>query len=181
VRRLEGLTGAEAAAFAAPYWRYRDEFDRGALSGEEYWHRVGADLGVELPPDRVAELIREDAESWVRPNDRMVAWLRALVDAGVPVALLSNMARETWAVAGPPLAGVPATLSFEIGSVKPEPEIYLDALARVGAEAGETVFVDDRPVNVEAALTLGIRAFLFTDADRLRGELEADGFPFPLP
>ncbi|HET7573760.1 MAG TPA: HAD family phosphatase, partial [Solirubrobacterales bacterium] len=181
VTRLEGLTGAEATLFAEAYWRYRDDFDRGVLDGAAYWRSVAADLGVDLSDDRVAELVREDAQSWVRLNERMVAWLWSLVDAGVPTAILSNMARETWELAGPPLEGVPATVSFELGVIKPEPEIYHACLARLGVEPREAVFVDDRPVNVEAARQLGMQAFVFVGADELRAELEASGFPFPLP
>ena len=185
VRRLEGLAGAEAERFAEAYWRHRDDYDRGALSGLEYWGLVAADLGVELAPRRVEELIREDAQSWLRPNERMVAWLRALVAAGVPTGLLSNMGRDTWAAAQPAfdwLEGLACTtLSFEVGRIKPEPEIYLECLAALGAEPGETLFVDDKPANVEAARQLGIEAVVFEDADALAAELRRLGAPVPLP
>ena len=48
VRRLEGLTGTEAALFAEAYWRHRPAYDRGLVSGDVYWRRVGGELGVEL-------------------------------------------------------------------------------------------------------------------------------------
>jgi putative hydrolase of the HAD superfamily len=185
VRRLEGLAGAEAELFAEAYWRHRDEYDRGALAGEAYWQAVAADLGVELGPGRVQELIAEDAQSWLRLDDRMVAWLRALVSAGVPTGILSNMSHDTWSHARPVfdwLDGLAATvLSFEVGLIKPEPGIYLECLRRMDTEPGETLFVDDRPVNVEAARGLGIVGVVFEGADGLRAVLERLDGSLPLP
>ena len=182
VRRLEGLTGAAAAVFAAAYWRHRPPYDRGELSGEAYWQRVGEELGMELAPERIAELTREDAASWVRLNDRMMRWLRALLDAGVPTAILSNMARDTWALAGASFEGVAfVTLSFEVGMVKPEPGIYLACLSALGVEPAEALFVDDRRENVEAARALGMHALVFEDEDSLAAELQRRGLGWPLP
>ena len=182
VRRLEGLTGAEVGLFAAAYWRHRDAYDRGELTGDAYWRRVGEQLGVELADEKVAELVREDAASWQRLNERMVRWLRALVDADVPTAILSNMSRDTWEVVRPSFEGVGClTLSFEVGAVKPEPEIYLACLSALGVEPGEALFVDDRPVNVEGARALGMHALVFEDEDALAAELERLGLGWPLP
>jgi putative hydrolase of the HAD superfamily len=182
VRRLEGLTGAQAAVFAEAYWRHRPDYDRGLVSGEAYWRRVGGDLGVELSDERIVELVREDAISWVRLNDRMVAWLRALLAADVPTAILSNMALDTWELVGPQFDGVTSlTLSFEVGAAKPEPVIYLRCLESLGVEPGEAFFVDDRRENVEAARALGIEAVLFEGEERLAVELERRGLDWPLP
>lgn len=47
---------------------------------------------------------------------------------------------------------------------KPEPEIYLRALAKLKFSPEEVIFVDDMPYNVEAARRLGMQAILFTDS-----------------
>jgi HAD superfamily hydrolase (TIGR01509 family) len=57
------------------------------------------------------------------------------------------------------------------GVSKPEPEIYLLALDRLGAEPGEAVFVDDQKDNIEASRSLGIHSILFRDSEQLREEL----------
>jgi putative hydrolase of the HAD superfamily len=44
---------------------------------------------------------------------------------------------------------------------KPSPEIYRRTIERLGVDAGDITFVDDRPRNLEAARTLGIRTVLF--------------------
>jgi putative hydrolase of the HAD superfamily len=182
VRRLEGLAGAEAALFAAAYWRHRGPYDRGDLSGEAYWRRVGEELGVELTPERIRELVQEDAASWQRLNERMMRWLRALIGAGVPTAILSNMSRDSWELIGPSFDFVaPLTLSFEVRAVKPEPEIYHACLAALGVDPEEALLVDDRPENVDGAVALGMHALLFEGEDRLREELERLGLSWPLP
>jgi putative hydrolase of the HAD superfamily len=176
------LTGAEAALFAEAYWRHRPAYDRGWTSGEAYWQQVGSDLGVALSPQRIRELVREDAVSWVRLNERMVAWLRALIAAGVPTGILSNMARDTWELLERRFDGVAAfTLSFEVGTAKPEAAIYLRCLETLGVEPAEALFVDDRRENVEAARALGMKALIFEGEDALAAELEQLGLDWPLP
>lgn len=45
----------------------------------------------------------------------------------------------------------------------------------VGLEAGETVFIDDQPTNVDAARAVGLVGIQFVDAPRLRAELASLG------
>ncbi len=49
------------------------------------------------------------------------------------------------------------TFSFELGTLKPDPRMYRDALSKMGLPAGETVFVDDNLSNLEGAAALGIQ------------------------
>jgi putative hydrolase of the HAD superfamily len=120
--------------------------------------------------------------SWVRLNERMVAWLRALVAAGIPTAILSNMARDTWELVGSRFDGVASlTLSFEVGAVKPEPEIYLRCLEALGIEPAEAFFVDDRRENVDAARELGMEAVVFEGEDGLAAAVKELGLDWPLP
>ena len=55
---------------------------------------------------------------------------------------------------------------------KPDPEIFRILLDRYGLDAGECVFLDDSPVNVAAAASLGFNAVLFDDIGRVRAELD---------
>ncbi len=62
-------------------------------------------------------------------------------------------------------------LSHEVGLAKPDPAIYMLALERAGAAAGEALFVDDQAVNVEAARNLAIDAFQFLDPEQFVEQL----------
>ncbi|WP_201375450.1 HAD-IA family hydrolase [Ktedonobacter robiniae] len=61
----------------------------------------------------------------------------------------------------------------EEGISKPDARIYLRTLARLGVNPEEAVFVDDKPINVEAAQELGIHALHFKDTAQILAELRA--------
>jgi epoxide hydrolase-like predicted phosphatase len=63
-------------------------------------------------------------------------------------------------------------ISAEVGVMKPDPQIYQIALDKLGVPAGEAVFVDDTPPNVEAARAHGMRGILFRDPARALSELK---------
>ena len=51
-------------------------------------------------------------------------------------------------------------LSFELGIVKPDAEIFEHVVADLGCAPGEIVYFDDNQVNVDAALGVGLDAAL---------------------
>jgi putative hydrolase of the HAD superfamily len=63
--------------------------------------------------------------------------------------------------------------SHLMGLAKPDPDFYTYILEQEGCSPEQAVFIDDLPVNVEAAGNLGIHSFVFTDADRLKEDLAA--------
>ncbi|MCI0836310.1 MAG: HAD-IA family hydrolase, partial [Chloroflexi bacterium] len=63
----------------------------------------------------------------------------------------------------------------EVGSIKPEPEIYLHALKIARIDPHEAFFTDDMPENVEAAERLGYVGHVFETAEGLRSALVKAG------
>ena len=61
--------------------------------------------------------------------------------------------------------------SCDVKLIKPDPAIYILALDRLGYEAEECVFIDDREVNVKAAQELGIRGIVFQSKSRTINDL----------
>eukprot|EP00195_Chlamydomonas_chlamydogama_P009862 CAMPEP_0202903740 /NCGR_PEP_ID=MMETSP1392-20130828/26080_1 /ASSEMBLY_ACC=CAM_ASM_000868 /TAXON_ID=225041 /ORGANISM="Chlamydomonas chlamydogama, Strain SAG 11-48b" /LENGTH=189 /DNA_ID=CAMNT_0049591061 /DNA_START=136 /DNA_END=705 /DNA_ORIENTATION=- len=61
------------------------------------------------------------------------------------------------------------------GFRKPAKEAYEAAISTLKMPAGELLFVDDRKVNVDAALASGMDAVLFENAHQLEAELKARG------
>lgn len=71
--------------------------------------------------------------------------------------------------------------SYREGCAKPDPEIYRILLKRYSLQAGETLFIDDREDNIEAARREGIQAFhlqagtevtrLFAEDGHLRNDI----------
>ena len=64
-----------------------------------------------------------------------------------------------------------AVISSAHAMAKPEPEIFQKTAGLLGLKPAETVFIDDRAVNIEAAERLGMRGLLFTSAEGLRADL----------
>ena len=52
-------------------------------------------------------------------------------------------------------------VSADVGLIKPDPRIYQLSLERVGCQAHEAIFIDDRKINIDAAQALGIKGILF--------------------
>lgn len=63
--------------------------------------------------------------------------------------------------------------SFELGLRKPEVSIYQKTLDALGTLPEEVFYVDDRPELVESAKSLGIKAFLFRDSEKLKQDFLA--------
>jgi putative hydrolase of the HAD superfamily len=66
-------------------------------------------------------------------------------------------------------------VSHEVGLRKPDPGIYHHARERAGCPAGECLFVDDLPANVEAARACGWQGVVYRRGDDLRRLLRQAG------
>jgi putative hydrolase of the HAD superfamily len=71
--------------------------------------------------------------------------------------------------------------SYQLGIAKPEPAIYRYVLNALGTGPEETLFLDDKMVNVDAARALGMQALEFSTVEKLRGDLIASGLEKELP
>lgn len=71
-----------------------------------------------------------------------------------------------------------ATVSAEVGSLKPGAEIYRSLLTTNNIEAAETVFIDDMDYNVQGAEKVGIKGIQFSSAAQCEAELRALGLQF---
>jgi len=109
------------------------------------------------------------------------AVIRELKAAGVHVFALSNWSRETFPQVADRFEELrlfeQIVLSGYHGCAKPDARLYRIALERFAMPAQSLVFVDDSPRNVAGAEAAGIRALLFTGADKLRSDLCALGLP----
>ena len=62
-------------------------------------------------------------------------------------------------------------ISGELGVAKPDPRIFAHLLDTYALRADATVFIDDVPANVAAAVAAGMHAILFTDPEALDAAL----------
>ena len=98
----------------------------------------------------------------------------------VPLFAITNFSADFW----PPFFDkerdffrrfVDIVVSGEAKFLKPDPAIYYLALDRFRLRPQDSLFVDDRAINVEAAEAVGMRAHLFTTAEDLRSRLKSEG------
>jgi putative hydrolase of the HAD superfamily len=170
---LTGDAGTDAAAFERAYWAERDAYDRGS-SDHDYWHAIGARLGVEVDQAKADELTKIDMDGWLRLDPATLALIEELGGRGIRLALLSNaptsFGRE---VERQPWSGRFEHLVFsgDLGTAKPDAKIWTTLLDRLGASGPDCVFLDDRQVNVDGAIAAGLAAMLWAGADAARAGL----------
>jgi len=158
----------------SPAWNL--EQDRGRP-----WAEAEALLIAAHPGE--ADLIRAFRRNWhdMVPHHHAdsVAIMESLIAAGHDVTLLTNFAADTFAEAKQrfPFLKRPrgATVSGEIGLIKPDREIYDRHALAFGLDPAASLFIDDSPKNVEGAIAAGWQAVLFTDAKTLARDLAQRG------
>ena len=179
------ITGLPADRFETLYWVDRHAYDEGKLTGLAFWQKFARDAGLRLSPATIDELNLLDARYWTTQNPAMVAWQQQLRQHGLLTAILSNMGDNVLANLQREFLWIhdfdALVWSFEHGMAKPDPAIYRLVLEKLNVRPDESLFLDDKLLNVEAAQTLGMKAIQFTTIDRLRADLIAQGYHFELP
>jgi putative hydrolase of the HAD superfamily len=176
---MQRVLGVEDELVQAAYWRYRDAYDRGVLSGVAYWHEVAGDVGRTLDAESLAALIAADNALWTQPNQPMIDWAARLQRAGIKTGILSNLGDEMEAGVRARFAWLTEfthhTFSHRLGMAKPDVAIYLHAAEGLGVEVGEILFVDDRIENIDAARAVGMKAVQYAGHEGFVAEMEASG------
>ncbi len=67
------------------------------------------------------------------------------------------------------------TLSYKLGSQKPAPAIYRDAVVKAGCAPGECFYTDDIAEYIDGARAAGIQAAQFRGFGRLKADMHAAG------
>ncbi len=148
--------------------------DSGQMAQEEFVARFCELLGVEMGYEEFLEIWNQIFIEQIVPNQTLEALGRKY-----PLVLLSNTNPIHFAEIERRFDFLRyfgrRVLSHEAGTMKPAPEIYAQAVAAAGCEAGECFFADDMPEFVEGALRQGIDAVRFESAARLEEDLRARG------
>ncbi|MBR6627133.1 MAG: HAD family phosphatase [Lachnospiraceae bacterium] len=158
------------ATVNTPVW---GELDRGVWTEQELMEAFVAN-DPEIEP-----IIREafaTRAGMVTIRDYACEWIEELKAKGYGVYYLSNFSSLTRNDCPDSLAFLPlmdgGILSYEEQMIKPEPAIYTLLLERYGLNAGECIFLDDTPVNVEAACRQGIHGIVFVSKEQAVADME---------
>lgn len=182
--RMRAITGLSESDLYREYWAHRHAYDRGALTGETYWHKAAQGAGISLDPVQLADLLVADVDLWTQLNLPMVEWAQRLQRAGIRTGILSNMpdAME---------AGIVEkfdwlrdfdhnTWSHALKIAKPEAAIYAHAAEGLKRDPAHILFIDDRHDNVEAAIAAGMQAIQYSDHDSFVHEMNQRGLAYLL-
>jgi putative hydrolase of the HAD superfamily len=175
------IFGLSLDSFRTRWEASRILVDRGDLTPEAYWLKFAEEARIKLEPEQVEKLCRWEIEMWSKANPTMVEWLLKVSAAGIKTGLLSNMPADLAAHVQDNFDWMKKftfkTFSAHVKLVKPDPAIYEHTLRGLDVKASETLFVDDRENNIEAARTLGMHAIQFQSIEQFRNDLEVLGFP----
>ena len=135
------------------------------------------------PPGTTADdIVRAHDQFFGTPAQEDVALVKEL-SKKYDVYLLSNNNALSMSLHIPNFerAGLPLDRSFkklflshEMHLLKPDPEIYLRAIAESGHKAEECLFVDDSQKNIDGALAVGMNAVLLSPGASLRALIKAN-------
>jgi len=184
-RRAAETAGLPLADFMSAFWANRIRYDAGLCECAEYWHAVAHTAGTRIEDQRIPALIRMEIELWNQYDSRVLAWADQLRAAGYGTGILSNLPRPL----GEELRATPGflehfdhvTFSYELRKVKPQPDIYLDAIGGLGVKPEQALFLDDRPDNVEGAHAVGLHAHLYSTWEEFLAGGIAPAYGLPAP
>lgn len=158
----------------------------GDIAKEKYVHN--ADVGTESQAELFAELeklsgipaqnIEREWEGRARFNTGLIALIKGWRAGGCKAGLLSNAPspffRTLLARSGFESIFDAVIVSSEIGHAKPDPQMYLAMLEKLGVAPADALMVDDRQDNVDGALAVGMAGHLYTGLAELTQAVEAE-------
>ncbi|MDD3415081.1 MAG: HAD family phosphatase [Lachnospiraceae bacterium] len=149
------------------------EFDRGISEEEVLSMFIKNDPSVE----KEIRMMFSNIADTIRVYDTTIPWIMDLKKKGYQVLVLSNLSNKTLCECAKEFQFLNyvdgGILSFRDGVVKPEPEIYQLLIDRYFFQPQESIFLDDRVENVEAAQKFGINGIVFKNREQALLELKA--------
>jgi HAD superfamily hydrolase (TIGR01509 family) len=151
------------------------EYESGRLTRAQFFAAVRDAVGFR---GDLAEFGKFFAEIF-SPIEPMIALHAELRRRGLPVFIFSNtndLAIEHIRRDFPFFKNFDGyILSYEVGAMKPQPEIYAAMEKMCGRSGAEIIYIDDRRENVEAGTARGWRAVLHESPEKTRAALKAFG------
>lgn len=173
-----GFTGIDELLDACHQKGFYSDMEEGKISEHEFRSKVLASSRAGARPEdvdasmlamldgveeRKAELLKElyskGYELYLLSNNNpisMKACLSIMEEAGIEV---EKIFKDKF-------------ISYEMKMLKPSPAIYEEAIRRIGRPVSEIIFIDDSMTNIEAASSLGIKAFHYERGAALEDLIE---------
>lgn len=159
---LAKTSGASADAVETAFWHYNADVCRGVMSMNDFNARMAERL----------DITEVDWQKYYFDTIRPVTQMQELLgwaSQRYKVGLLTNIMPGQLATMKrsghiPNIAYDAIIDSSEVGSIKPEPEIYQIAQEKAGCPPEEILLIDDSRANLMAAERLGWKVMWFDDS-----------------
>ena len=139
----------------------KDEFEAGQISSEDYtrWSLETLEFDVST------EVFHHAWRNIFTPNPPMWETVRKLHATGHRLILFSNIngIHSPWIFENFPEFSLfhGAVLSYEVGAIKPQPEIYQHAIDKYSLVPENTLYIDDLPANIATGQQLGFQTHFY--------------------
>jgi len=128
-------------------------------------------------------LIRLYEPRWLEtipgPVPGMIDLVERLALRGLPLFGITNFGDDLWRKFRPTAPVFDLFQDIVVSGVekltKPDPAIYRLAIDRFGIDPARALFIDDRPANIDGALSCGLQGHVFDDAPTLQADLAERG------
>ncbi len=178
VRALATLSGQSFDALSHAIWGsgFEDAADRGEMSAAAYLDGFAERLGMPFTQAQWVANRRAAMTPWAEMLD-----LARSISRHAAIGILTNNGLSTAKTIDDlypelrPIFGERIVVSAELGTHKPDPEVYRRALARLGFAPAETLFTDDKPENIDGAIAAGLQGHLHAGPAALKARLAQSG------
>jgi epoxide hydrolase-like predicted phosphatase len=153
------------------------KFDLGIMSEDDMAEYFSKYPGITSTKDQ----IKAEIDTYTHLDDSLAQIIQKLRVKGFKTVLLSNANHSYFErkiyTQYPEFKSLfdEIIISSLINMVKPDPNIFIHTLERIGATPEESVFIDDNKINVEAAEKLHINGFVYTDSISFARYLQEKG------
>jgi len=149
------------------------DISTGRIIEKEFWYNIGKELESPKLMNSEEHLLDKIFRKRVSLNNPMIELSRNLSQKGITVGILSNIEHVIYSVVNDLLSldhFKHKFLSYKIGYLKPEPEIYRYVIDNIPFQKEELFFIDDLKSNVESARSEGIDSVQYFDFNELMKE-----------
>lgn len=154
-------------------------FERGQMQPAEFAAAIVAEVGIDLTPEELLANFAKWPKGMYPGAEALVADVNQVADTGV----LSNTNRMHWETQtdNEVMRGLFAReyLSFAIGLVKPDADVFEYIVADLDRPAAAILFLDDNQINVDAARASGLASERVLGPAEARSAIAAHGLALP--
>ena len=146
------------------------DISTGRINEKEFWYNIGNKLESQKLMNQNVSLLDKIFRKRVSLNNSIISLSRNLFQKGVDVGILSNTEHVTYSVVEDLVSLTHFKhkfLSYKIGHLKPDPEIYKYVIDNIPFPKEELFFIDNLKSNVESARSEGIDSVQYFDYDEL--------------